>query len=58
VLHEAGVEEARLEQIADDARADVERAIEFALASPKPEGAAAFEDVYAPSDWNADGRLA
>jgi acetoin:2,6-dichlorophenolindophenol oxidoreductase subunit alpha len=58
VLHEAGVEEARLEQIADGARADVERAIEFALASPKPEAAAAFEDVYAPSDWNADGRLA
>ena len=40
------------------ARREVESAIEFALASPRPEPGAAVEDVYAPSDWNADGRLA
>ena len=58
VLHAAGVEEARLEEIADRARAEIEGAVEFALASPRPEAAAAVEDVYAPSAWNAGGRLA
>jgi pyruvate dehydrogenase E1 component alpha subunit len=58
VLHDAGAEEARLEEIADRARAEIESAVEFALASPRPEAAAAVEDVYAPSDWNAGGKLA
>jgi pyruvate dehydrogenase E1 component alpha subunit len=58
VLHEAGAVEARLEEIADRARAEIESAVEFALASPRPEAAAAVEDVYAPSDWNAGGKLA
>jgi TPP-dependent pyruvate/acetoin dehydrogenase alpha subunit len=50
--------EARLEEISERAKAEVESAIEFALASPRPEPGAAVEDVWAPSDWNADGRLA
>jgi pyruvate dehydrogenase E1 component alpha subunit len=57
-LSDAGVAEQRLEEIAERARTEVESAIEFALASPKPEASAAVEDVYAPSDWNAGGRLA
>jgi TPP-dependent pyruvate/acetoin dehydrogenase alpha subunit len=57
-LHDAGVPEARLEEISERAKAEVESAIEFALASPRPEAGAAVEDVWAPSDWNADGRLA
>ena len=55
VLHDAGVAEARLEEIAERARAEIESAVEFALASPRPDAAAALEDVYAPSDWNAGG---
>ena len=58
VLSEAGVDESRLEEIAQRARDEVESAIVFALASPKPEADSAVEDVYAPSDWNAGGRLA
>jgi TPP-dependent pyruvate/acetoin dehydrogenase alpha subunit len=58
VLNDAGVDAARLEQIAERARGEVANAVEFALASPRPEAAAAVEDVYAPSDWNAGGRLA
>jgi acetoin:2,6-dichlorophenolindophenol oxidoreductase subunit alpha len=58
VLSDAGVDDARLERIAEAAREDVGRAVEFALASPKPAAAAAVEDVYSPSPWNADGRLA
>ncbi len=56
-LREAGVEPARLEAIEEKARRDVEEAVEFALASPRPEPEAAIEDVYAPADWLTPGRL-
>jgi TPP-dependent pyruvate/acetoin dehydrogenase alpha subunit len=52
-----GVESATLERIEQDARRDVDGAVEFALASPRPEPDAALEDVYAPADWLAPGRL-
>jgi TPP-dependent pyruvate/acetoin dehydrogenase alpha subunit len=55
---EAGIEPARLEQIEEQARQDVANAVEFALASPRPESRAALEDVYAPADWLSPGRLA
>ncbi len=55
---EAGVEPARLEEIEEQARRDVEEAVEFAKASPRPEPEAALEDVYAPADWLTPGRLA
>ena len=55
---EAGFEPARLEQIEGQARQDVDEAVEFALASPRPEPEAALEDVYAPADWLTPGRLA
>jgi hypothetical protein len=35
----------------------VEEATEYALGSPFPALEAAVTDVYAPSEWNADGRL-
>jgi TPP-dependent pyruvate/acetoin dehydrogenase alpha subunit len=54
----SGVPETRLEEIEAQARADVADAVEFALASPRPDPDAATEDVYAPSDWNAVERLA
>jgi TPP-dependent pyruvate/acetoin dehydrogenase alpha subunit len=53
-----GVEPAALERIEQQAKDDVDAAVEFALASPRPEPKAAFEDVYAPADWLAPGRLA
>jgi acetoin:2,6-dichlorophenolindophenol oxidoreductase subunit alpha len=52
------VEPTRLEQIEEQARLGVEEAVEFALASPRPEPEAALEDVYAPADWLTPGRLA
>jgi TPP-dependent pyruvate/acetoin dehydrogenase alpha subunit len=55
---EAGVEPARLEEIEEQARRDVEEAVEFALASPRPDPETALEDVYAPADWLTPGRLA
>jgi acetoin:2,6-dichlorophenolindophenol oxidoreductase subunit alpha len=55
---EAGIEPARLEEIEEQARRDVEEAVEFAKASPRPEPEAAIEDVYAPADWLTPGRLA
>jgi acetoin:2,6-dichlorophenolindophenol oxidoreductase subunit alpha len=55
---EIGVEPARLETIEEQARSDVEEAIAFALASPRPEPEAALEDVYAPAEWLTPGRLA
>jgi acetoin:2,6-dichlorophenolindophenol oxidoreductase subunit alpha len=58
LAEEHGLEPARLEQIEEQARRDVEEAVEFALASPRPEPEAALEDVYAPADWLAPGRLA
>ena len=57
LAEEHGVEPARLEQIEEQARRDVEEAVEFALASPRPEPEAALEDVYAPADWLTPGRL-
>ena len=57
LAEEHGVDLARLEQIEEQARRDVEEAVEFALASPRPEPEAALEDVYAPADWLTPGRL-
>jgi TPP-dependent pyruvate/acetoin dehydrogenase alpha subunit len=54
---EAGIEPARLEQIEERGRRDVEEAVEFALASPRPESEAALEDVFAPAEWLTPGRL-
>jgi len=50
--------EARLEELAEQARAEVEDAAAWALDSPYPEPAEALEDVYAPADWLTPGRLA
>jgi TPP-dependent pyruvate/acetoin dehydrogenase alpha subunit len=58
LVEEHGLEPTRLEQIEEQARRDVEDAVEFALASPRPEPEAALEDVYAPADWLTPGRLA
>jgi pyruvate dehydrogenase E1 component alpha subunit len=55
---EHGVPTEQLEAIEREVEAEIEEAVAFALASPAPEPEAAFRDVYAPSDWNADGRLA
>jgi TPP-dependent pyruvate/acetoin dehydrogenase alpha subunit len=57
LVEEHGVEPVRLEQLEEQARRDVEEAVEFALASPRPEAAAALEDVYAPAEWLTAGRL-
>lgn len=54
---EVGVEADRLEQIEEEARRDVEAAVEFALASPRPEPESALEDVFAPAEWATAGRL-
>jgi pyruvate dehydrogenase E1 component alpha subunit len=56
-LAELGVPERRLEEIEARAREDVADAVEFALASPRPDPDAATEDVYAPSAWNVVERL-
>jgi acetoin:2,6-dichlorophenolindophenol oxidoreductase subunit alpha len=58
LLAEHGVGPARIDEIEARARAEVASAVEFALASPRPDSPAEIEDVYAPSTWNADGRLA
>jgi TPP-dependent pyruvate/acetoin dehydrogenase alpha subunit len=58
LAEEHGVEPARLEQIEEQATRNVEEAVEFALASPRPEPEAALEDVFAPADWALPGRLA
>jgi pyruvate dehydrogenase E1 component alpha subunit len=52
------VEQARLDELAQEVEAEIEAAVEFALASPPPDAEVALEDVYAPADWNAAGRLA
>jgi pyruvate dehydrogenase E1 component alpha subunit len=54
---EAGVASSRLEEIEEKARLDVEAAVEFALASPRPEPESALEDVFAPAEWATAGRL-
>lgn len=58
LLSEHGVSAERLGEIETDARATVAAAVEFALASPRSDTPLETEDVYAPSTWNADGRLA
>jgi pyruvate dehydrogenase E1 component alpha subunit len=47
----------RAAEIEAEAVREVEEATDFALASPFPAPEAAVADVYAPSEWNADGRL-
>jgi len=54
---QAGVQPARLEELEEQARRDVSDAVEFALASPRPEAGDEIEDVYAPADWLTPGRL-
>ena len=56
-LVESGVDQSRIEEIEAQARADVDAAVEFALASPRPDPETVGEDVYAPSDWNTSGQL-
>ena len=57
-LAERGVKQSRVDEIEAEARRAVDVAVEFALASPRPEPPQETEDVYAPSTWTADGRLA
>jgi TPP-dependent pyruvate/acetoin dehydrogenase alpha subunit len=57
LAEERGLEPVRLEQIEEQARNDVDAAVEFALASPRPEAEAALEDVFAPAEWLTPGRL-
>lgn len=56
-LSELGVEQSRLEEIEERARKEVQEAVEFAQASPRPEPAHALEDVYAPAPWLDGNRL-
>ena len=57
LAEERGVEPSRLEELEEQAKRDVEEAVEYALASPRPEPEAALEDVYAPAEWLTPGRL-
>jgi TPP-dependent pyruvate/acetoin dehydrogenase alpha subunit len=54
---ESGFGEERLKQIEERAAREVDDAVEWALASPRPEPGEETEDVYAPSDWTVPGRL-
>ena len=54
---EHGLDPADLDQIEQKARQEVEDAVEFALASPRPAAETALEDVYAPAPWLTAGRL-
>src|SRR5215475_13507716 len=47
----------RVAEIGAEAAREVEEATEYALGSPFPDPETAVADVYAPSEWNADGRL-
>lgn len=47
----------RVAELDAQALQEVDDATEFALSSPAPEPESAVVDVYAPSDWNQDGRL-
>lgn len=58
LTQEHGVPDDHLVELECEARDEVERAVEYALASPPPELAAATEDVYSPSTWTSAGRLA
>lgn len=55
---EIGVEPSRLEELTEQARQEIEDAIEFGLASPEPPPSQAVEDVYAPAEWLKPGVLA
>ena len=57
-LAESGVPPKQIDDIEMRARGAVEEAVEFALASPRSESPQETEDVYAPSTWTLDGRLA
>ena len=54
---EAGLSPERLEALEAQAKQEVEDAVEWALASDRPEPGSETDDVYAPSDWTASGRL-
>jgi pyruvate dehydrogenase E1 component alpha subunit len=57
-LHEdAGLAEARLEELEQQAQREVDQAVEWALEQPRPEPGREVEDVYTPSDWTDSGRL-
>ncbi len=57
-LVETGVAtEARLEELGQQAQAEVEDAAAWALESPHPVASEAEEDIYAPADWLTPGRL-
>ena len=58
VVETGAATEARLEELAQQARADVEEAAAWALESPYPDPSDALDDVYAPADWLTPGRLA
>ncbi len=49
--------EARLDELAGNAREEVEDAAAYALDCPYPAAAEAETDVYAPSEWLRPGRL-
>jgi TPP-dependent pyruvate/acetoin dehydrogenase alpha subunit len=56
-LADDGIPGGRLEELEAQAKAEVDAAVEWALESPRPEPGQEIEDVYAPSDWTASGRL-
>lgn len=58
LTEDAGFDPARIEELEAQARREVEDAVEFALASPRPEPGEEVEDVYAPAPWLEPGRLA
>jgi pyruvate dehydrogenase E1 component alpha subunit len=58
LVDELGVAAARLDEFDRQAAEELDRAVEYALASPVPDPATAVEDVYAPSGWTCPGRLA
>jgi TPP-dependent pyruvate/acetoin dehydrogenase alpha subunit len=57
LVAEAGFTEERLRELEARAKRSVDEAVEWALASPRPEPGEEVEDVYAPSEWTAGGRL-
>ena len=58
LVEAGGATDARLEELAAQAQAEVEDAATWALESPYPEPSEALEDVYAPAEWLTPGRLA
>jgi pyruvate dehydrogenase E1 component alpha subunit len=56
-LADDGAPASRLEELEAQAKAEVDAAVEWALESPRPEPGQEIEDVYAPSEWTAPGRL-